>query len=63
MSNQSKLDYLSAIRNRYHAAGRREKTSILDEFCSVCGYNRKYATRLVNQKTLTKKSGPVSKAW
>ena len=61
MSNQTKSEYLAAIRTRYHAAGRREKTIILDEFCSVCGYNRKYAIRLLSQKSSPKKSRAPSK--
>lgn len=51
MSNRSKYDYLRAIWYRYREATRRQKQTILDEFCSVCGYNRKYAIRLLNSRT------------
>src|SRR5512133_529952 len=40
--------YLLAVYSRYHGAGSEEKSQILDEFCSSCGYNRKYAIRLLN---------------
>ena len=42
--------YLKAIRSRYRRARKKSKVTILDEFCSVCGYNRKYAIRLLNQR-------------
>ncbi|MRR56581.1 MAG: transposase [Deltaproteobacteria bacterium] len=51
---QSRREYLEAIRNRYRKACRKEKSLILSEFCANCGYNRKYAIRL-----LRKKSPPV----
>lgn len=49
MSPTSKREYLRAIRSRYRKAGKEEKGRILDEFCAVCGYQRKYAIRLVNR--------------
>jgi hypothetical protein len=45
MSLQSKREYLGQIRSRYHRAGRVHKTKILDEFCAVCGYDRKHAIK------------------
>jgi hypothetical protein len=60
MSRKSKLEYLRKIRSRYKAAGKKEKSKILDEFCEVCGYSRKYAIRLLNRKCYRtrKKPGP-----
>ena len=49
MSRLAKKQYLLAILDRYKQAGRVEKARILSEFCSVCGYNRKYAIRLLSQ--------------
>jgi len=49
MSNQTKKEYLNQIRNRYSQSTKEEKKKILDEFCEVCGYNRKYAIRLLNK--------------
>ncbi len=40
MARQTKREYLGSIHDRYQRAGRREKGSILEEFCKVCGYNR-----------------------
>lgn len=47
MGNHSKREYLQAIRQRYRAGSKSLKRAILDEFCGVCGYNRKYAIRLL----------------
>jgi hypothetical protein len=52
MSPRSKKEYLGQIRDRYKTASKNEKKLILDEFCEVCGYNRKYAIRLINSKSL-----------
>jgi hypothetical protein len=48
---QSRREYLAAIRERYRRAGKRAKTTILDEFCATCGYHRKYAIRLLRRRT------------
>ena len=45
MSLQSKREYLTQIRSRYRRAGRVHKSKILDEYCQVCGYDRKYAIK------------------
>jgi hypothetical protein len=47
MSPRSKRDYVEAIFLRYKKASRKEKTIILDQFCSVSGYHRKHAIRLL----------------
>jgi hypothetical protein len=49
MGTKSKRQHLEAIRPRYRRAGKRYKTKILDEFCAVCGYHRKYAIRLLRR--------------
>lgn len=48
MSHQLKREYLGAIRERYRNSGRGKKSMILDEFCQVCGYARKYAIAILN---------------
>lgn len=53
MVKQAKQAYLDAIRGRYTKASRTDKAKILDEFCAVCGYNRKYAIRLLGRKKST----------
>ncbi len=55
MSPRSRKEYLQTIHRRYKNASRKEKSSILDEFCSNCGYHRKHAIRLLHQfKQFTK---------
>lgn len=48
MSQKSKWEYLKAIYIRYRRASKELRTLILNEFCQVCGYHRKYAIRLLN---------------
>jgi len=50
MGKNERRVYLEAVRDRYREAGKESKTIILSEFCQVCGYNRKYAIRLLNRK-------------
>src|SRR6266705_754996 len=49
MARQSKREYLRSIYERYRGGRRTEKTAMLEEFCKVCGYNRKYAIGLLNR--------------
>lgn len=44
----ARMEYLKAIYARYHKASRKARSRILDEFCKVCEYNRKYAIRLLS---------------
>ncbi len=37
MVSQSKREYLARIKDRYRHANRKGKSSILEEFCAVCG--------------------------
>lgn len=48
MGRQSKWEYLKAIYQSYHQAERALQQQILEEFCQVCDYHRKYAIRLLN---------------
>jgi len=50
MGKNERQAYLKAIRSRYWRAGRKSKATILDEFCAICGYHRKYAIRLLNRR-------------
>lgn len=60
MGSFERKSYLIAILSRYPSASRVIKTKILDEFCAVCKYNRKYAIRILNRGLATKRkrSGP-----
>ena len=48
MPIEARKQYLRAIIERYKKASRREKNIILNEFCEVCKYNRKYAILILN---------------
>lgn len=61
MSPTAKMEYLKAIKPRYKLATRSEKQFILDEFCTICQYNRKYAIRLLNKSSLTNNKSNLSK--
>ena len=66
MGKQERRAYLEAIRARYRRAARAGKSAILNEFCAVCGYHRKYALRLLGAQhkrgKMAHKPGPVSLA-
>ena len=49
MTRGSVRDYAAVMRRRYRRAGKRERGKLLDEFCTVSGYHRKAAIRLLNQ--------------
>jgi len=53
MGKKENRIYLHAIVRRYRQASRAAKGVILSEFCSVCGYNRKYAVRILNHPPST----------
>lgn len=61
MSGKSKWDYLKAIYFRYRKASKPLRSRILDEFCQVCRYNRKYAIRLLNGPAPQKTNTPIFK--
>jgi hypothetical protein len=50
MSQNEKKAYYYAIKERYLKSNKKEKSIILNEFCKICGYNKKYAIRLLNKK-------------
>jgi len=48
VSRTSRWEYLRSIYERYQQASREVKQRMLDEFCHVTRYHRKYALRLLN---------------
>jgi hypothetical protein len=60
MNHKVCREYLAEIRERYRAANRQVKGQILDEFCQVCGYSRKYAIFRLSLRAhwLRKRPGP-----
>ena len=62
MGKNERYAYLAAVRDRYRQANRKKaKAIILDEFCHVCGYNRKYAIRMLNRQRKKLKRRPGRK--
>ena len=55
MTRKARLEYLREIFDRYNLAPRHLKPRLLDEVCAVTGYNRKYATRLLNGRMPARK--------
>lgn len=49
MSKKAIREYIQAIHKRYRQVSRKVKRFILDEFCTITGYNRKYAIRKLNE--------------
>jgi hypothetical protein len=47
--------YLEQLRKRYKQSKKAEKGVILEELCSISGYHKKHAIRLLNQKKNIKK--------
>ena len=58
MTSMGRREYLRAIYNRYHRSCDEKKGTILDEFCTVCDYHRKYAIRLLNRPCPEAHPGP-----
>jgi hypothetical protein len=55
MSRHEKKTYLELARQRYKAASKAKKGTILSEYCETYGYNRKYAIRQLNKKPKRRK--------
>ena len=66
MSLRSRRELADSIRERYAAANRQQKATILDEFTAATGYGRKHAIAVLRrppasaEPTLQKRSGPAS---
>jgi hypothetical protein len=50
LSMAARREVVAAIRARYTAAGRAEKSRILDELVAVAGYHRKHAIRVLRRR-------------
>ena len=57
MTRAALSEYAAALRERYLAAGKKEKGSILDEFCRTTDLHRKAAIRLLRGKA--RRGGPL----
>ena len=54
----TRMELVSAVRERYRASGRAEKQRILNEFVLVTGYHRKHAIRLLRSAARNPNAGP-----
>ena len=54
MSPTAKLEVIKKIVTRYRTAIKQYKTPILNEFCAICGYSRKYAIWKLNHYNFDK---------
>jgi hypothetical protein len=54
-------ELISAVRDRYRSAGRREKSRILDEFVRITGYCRKHGMRLMRSKRAARQSSRLGR--
>lgn len=50
MSKRSREEYYKTVVKRYRNSDKKTKSQVLDEFCEVCGYNRKYAIQKLNSR-------------
>ena len=49
MDMHSRKELTKIVAHRYFGASKKDKSVILDEFCSNCGYERKYAIKLLRR--------------
>jgi len=56
LSAAARREYAVQVGPRYRRAGRAERSKILDEFCAACGYERKYAIKLLKGRRRAKRS-------
>lgn len=54
LTMQEKRSVTNELRNEYRKASKKRKSQMLDEFCSLTGYSRNYATRKLRQKKETR---------
>jgi hypothetical protein len=64
MSRKSKEEVLAVMRLRYAGRGRMGRSRLLDEFCELCRYERKYAIKLLRgQRRKEGKRSVCNRRW
>jgi hypothetical protein len=48
MSMPSRQEVVAVLVRKYQGAGRKHRRKLIDELCSVCGYERKYAIKVLS---------------
>jgi len=61
MRKGRKWYYIESFKEKYHRAKKKEKGVLLDEFCRLNGYERKYATRLLSRKKAVRQREPLKR--
>lgn len=66
MSDQSRREVILKMQERYAGRGREGRSRLLDELCELCGYDRKYAIKLLGRKVAVRdgkarRGGPRSR--
>jgi hypothetical protein len=57
MSQESRKEVLRRMRQRYVNRGRQGRSKLLDEVCELCGYERKYAIKLMGSERAMAEAG------
>ncbi|HNR65926.1 MAG TPA: transposase, partial [Atribacterota bacterium] len=52
LTMRQKMAVTGELRDRYQKSKKREKITILNEFTKLTGYNRSYASQILNQSKL-----------
>ena len=61
VSMTTREELISAVRDRYRSAGRKEKGRILDEFVRITGYCRKHGMRLMRSERAARQSSRLGR--
>ena len=57
MSYESKQEVVRRMRWRYKGRGRQGRSGLIEQVCELCGYERKYAIKLLNGQAEGKRAG------
>jgi len=57
MSYESKQEVVRRMRWRYKGRGRQGRSALIEQLCELCGYERKYAIKLLNGQAEGKRAG------
>ena len=57
MNNDAKQQYMQTLQEKYLGSSRKEKGTILDEYCRNTGQDRKYSIKKFRNKVKLKRKG------
>jgi len=61
MNNDAKQQYMQTLQEKYLGSSRKEKGTILDEYCRNTGQDRKYSIKKFRNKVKLKRKGEQKK--